>query len=101
MRVKTSRPELARVVFFSIVCQSWLAGCWSRGGALERTLPPDERFNTVCGDLRWNAGTSYLQNIQYCRSAHSRFRPGTPRYNQLANDWNAPKFPWFKKNSFT
>ena len=101
MRVKTSRPELARVVFFSIVCQSWRAGCWSRGGALERTSPRDERFNSVCGDSRWNTGTSYLQNIEYCRYAYSRFRPVAPRYNQLAKAWNVRKFPWFKKNSFT
>jgi hypothetical protein len=54
LRGKRSRPEPARVVFCSIVCQSWRAGCSSRCGR-SRGRPPGEPLCRIFADSRWNA----------------------------------------------
>jgi len=69
-RLKKSRPEPVRVVFFSIVCQSWRRGIDAGSDAGESVRPGRVAFVEFFADSQWNAGTSYLHTD--C----SRFRPG-------------------------
>jgi hypothetical protein len=97
---KRSRPEPARVVFCSIVCQSSRAGCWSRCGRSRERPPGDAliEFSLTRGGMREHRTSKH----RVLRVTHILdFRPGTRVINRLASTWNARKFPWFMKNSFT